>query len=65
MGSGLRSALISMGDEEDLQVIRSCSMSETELRAELGTISNDKEWIEDMVVAMTPYGFRPGAASAT
>jgi hypothetical protein len=40
-------------------------MSETELRAQLGTISNDKEWIEDMVAAMTPDGFRPGAASAT
>jgi hypothetical protein len=30
------------GDEEDLQVIRSCSMTETELRAELETISNDR-----------------------
>ena len=27
------------GDEEDLQVIRSCSMSETELRAELETLT--------------------------
>ena len=44
------------GDEEDLQVIRSCSMSETELRAELETISNDKAWIDDMVAAMTPHG---------
>ncbi len=40
-------------------------MSETELRAELETISSDKAWIEDMVAAMTPYGFRPGAASPT
>ena len=39
------------GDEEDLQVIRSCSMSETELRAELETISTDKAWIDDMVVS--------------
>ena len=53
------------GDEEDLQVIQSCSMSETELRAELETISSDKAWIEDMVAEMTPYGFRPGAASPT
>jgi hypothetical protein len=36
------------GDEEDLQVIRSCSMTETELRAELETISSDEAWIDDM-----------------
>jgi catechol 2,3-dioxygenase-like lactoylglutathione lyase family enzyme len=41
------------GDDEDLQVIRSCSMGEGELRAELATISSDKEWIDDMVAAMT------------
>ena len=41
------------GDEEDLQVIRSCSMNETELRAELETISGDKAWIDEMVAAMT------------
>src|SRR5882762_1152560 len=41
------------GDEEDLQVIRSCSMSETELRAELETISSDRAWIDEMVAAMT------------
>jgi catechol 2,3-dioxygenase-like lactoylglutathione lyase family enzyme len=40
------------GDEEDLQVIRSCSMNETELRAELETISSDKAWIDEMVAAM-------------
>src|SRR5215831_15758030 len=45
------------GDEDDLQVIRSCSMSETELRAELETISTDKAWVDDMVAAMTPHGF--------
>ena len=39
------------GDAEDLQVIRSCSMTETDLRAELATISDDKEWIEEMVAA--------------
>jgi hypothetical protein len=44
------------GDEEDLQVTRSCSMSETELRAELETISTDKAWIDEMVAAMTPLG---------
>ena len=42
------------GDEEDLQVIRSCSMDETELRAELETISSDRAWIDEMVSAMTP-----------
>jgi catechol 2,3-dioxygenase-like lactoylglutathione lyase family enzyme len=51
------------GDEEDLQVIRSCSMSETELRAELKAITSDKEWIDDMVAAMTPHGFGTGAPS--
>jgi len=43
------------GDEEDLQVIRSCSMNETELRAELETIGSDKAWIDEMVAAMTHY----------
>jgi len=41
------------GDEEDLQVIRSCSMNENELRAELATISSDRAWIDEMVAAMT------------
>jgi catechol 2,3-dioxygenase-like lactoylglutathione lyase family enzyme len=41
------------GDEEGLQVIRSCSMTETELRAELETISSDRAWIDEMVAAMT------------
>jgi len=40
-------------DEEDLQVIRSCSMNETELRTELATISSDREWIDEMVAAIT------------
>ena len=41
------------GDEEDLQVIRSCAMPEAELRAQLADISNDKSWIDDMVAAMS------------
>ena len=41
------------GDEEDLQVIRSCAMPEPELRAQLATISDDKVWIADMVAAMS------------
>jgi catechol 2,3-dioxygenase-like lactoylglutathione lyase family enzyme len=49
------------GDEEDLQVIRSCSMTETELRAELATISDDEAWIDDMVAAMTRHGFARSA----
>ena len=39
------------GDEEDLQVIRSCAMPEAELRAQLATISDDDTWINDMVAA--------------
>jgi hypothetical protein len=53
------------GEEEDLQVIRSCSMSESELRAELKTISSDKAWIDDMVAAMTPHGFGRDAPAAS
>jgi catechol 2,3-dioxygenase-like lactoylglutathione lyase family enzyme len=41
------------GDEEDLQVIRSCAMPEAELRAQLADISDDAVWIEDMVAAMS------------
>ena len=40
------------GDEEDLQVVRSCSMTETELRAELEMITNDRVWIDEMIAAM-------------
>jgi len=32
-------------------VIRSCAMSEAELRAQLATISGDKAWIDDIVAA--------------
>jgi catechol 2,3-dioxygenase-like lactoylglutathione lyase family enzyme len=39
-------------DDEDLQVVRSCHMSETELRAQLGDISGDKAWIAEMIAAM-------------
>ncbi|MGH8294238.1 MAG: VOC family protein [Steroidobacteraceae bacterium] len=53
--NGIRLEIVSDldGDEEDLQVIRSCGMTETELRAELATISGDRAWIDDMVAAMT------------
>lgn len=40
-------------DEEDLGVISSCQMSEAELRAQLGDISNDQIWIDDMIAAMS------------
>ncbi len=40
-------------DEEDLQVISSCRMSEAELRAQLRDISGDKVWIDDIVAAMS------------
>lgn len=39
------------GDEEDLQVIRSCAMPQAELRAQLAAISDDAAWIEDMAAA--------------
>jgi catechol 2,3-dioxygenase-like lactoylglutathione lyase family enzyme len=41
------------GDEEDLEVVRSCAMPEAELRAQLATISDDATWIEDMVATMS------------
>lgn len=41
------------GDEEDLEVIRSCAMPEPELRAQLAVISSDDAWIEE-IVAATP-----------
>lgn len=40
-------------NEEDLGVISSCQMSEAELRAQLGDISNDQIWIDDMIAAMS------------
>jgi catechol 2,3-dioxygenase-like lactoylglutathione lyase family enzyme len=40
------------GDEDDLQVIRSCSMDEGAMRAELARISTDGAWIDDMIEAM-------------
>jgi catechol 2,3-dioxygenase-like lactoylglutathione lyase family enzyme len=49
------------GDEEDLQVIRSCSMNETELRAELETISSDKAWIDEMVAATRQRAAQAGS----
>jgi catechol 2,3-dioxygenase-like lactoylglutathione lyase family enzyme len=42
------------GDDKDLQVIRSCRMDETQLRAELATISCDGAWVDEMVAAMSP-----------
>src|SRR5215472_3227003 len=41
------------GDEEDLEVIRSCAMPEAELRTQLAAISDDPPWIADMVAAMS------------
>jgi hypothetical protein len=53
------------GDEEDLQVIRCCGVSETELRTELETISADKAWIDDIMAAMTPYDLGPMVPSTS
>jgi catechol 2,3-dioxygenase-like lactoylglutathione lyase family enzyme len=52
--NGIRLEIVSDldGDEEDLQVIRSCGMDETAIREELGRISADKRWIDDMVASM-------------
>jgi len=41
------------GDEDELDVIRSCRMSPGELRAELNAISADAAWIDDMVETMS------------
>ena len=51
--NGIRLEIVSdlEGDEEDLQVIRSCAMPVAELRAQLATISDEQAWIEDMVAA--------------
>ena len=40
------------GDENDLQVIRSCTMDEPTMRTELGRISDDPKWIDDMIKLM-------------
>lgn len=40
-------------DEENLDVIRSCRMTEAELRAQLGDISNDQGWIARMIDEMS------------
>jgi catechol 2,3-dioxygenase-like lactoylglutathione lyase family enzyme len=51
--NGIRLEIVSdfEGDEEDLQVIRSCAMPEAELRRQLAAISDDKAWIEEVVAA--------------
>jgi|SRR5579862_6830902 len=41
------------GDEQDLDVIRSCQMTEAEMRAQLSDISTDRAWIDAMVAAMS------------
>ncbi len=53
--NGIRLEIVSdlNGDDEDLQVIRSCGMDETELRRELASVSNDVAWIDDMILAMS------------
>ena len=52
--NGIRLEIVSdlEGDDEDLQVIRSCGMDEAELRRELASVSNDAAWIDDMIAAM-------------
>jgi len=41
------------GDEAELDVMGACRMSEAELRAELGTLSDDRAWIDAMIAAMS------------
>ena len=52
--NGVRLELVSDldGDEEDLQVIRTCTMDDDSMRRELGRISTDKVWIEEMITSM-------------
>lgn len=52
--NGIRLEIVSDldGDEEDLQVIRSCGMDEPTLRRELATVSDDRAWIDQMIAAM-------------
>jgi catechol 2,3-dioxygenase-like lactoylglutathione lyase family enzyme len=40
-------------DEKNLEVVRSCHMSEAELRAELAGISGDQAWIDTMIASMS------------
>ncbi len=40
------------GDEEDLHVIRSCTMDEPTMRSELTRISDDLVWIDEMIQHM-------------
>jgi len=53
--NGIRLEVVSDldGDDEDLQVVRSCGMEEAELRNELASVSNDKAWIDGMIAAMS------------
>ena len=41
------------GKEDDLDVIRSCRMTEAEMRAQLKGISSDAAWIDGMIAAMS------------
>ncbi len=40
------------GDEDDLQVLRSCAMDEPTMRRELKLICDDAAWIDDMILHM-------------
>jgi len=53
--NGIRLEIVSDldGDDEDLDVIRSCGMDEAALRSELASVSNEKAWIDDMIAAMS------------
>jgi catechol 2,3-dioxygenase-like lactoylglutathione lyase family enzyme len=51
--NGIRLEIVSDldGSDEDLQVVQSCGMDEASLRRELASVSADKAWIDDMIVA--------------
>jgi catechol 2,3-dioxygenase-like lactoylglutathione lyase family enzyme len=53
--NGIRLEIVSDldGDDEDLQVVRSCGMDEATLRHELASVSDDKVWIDGMIAAMS------------
>ncbi|HKT20387.1 MAG TPA: hypothetical protein VJR47_20195 [Stellaceae bacterium] len=39
------------GPEEDFALVRSCVMSEAEMRAQLRSIGGEAAWIDDMIAA--------------
>ena len=53
--NGIRLEIVcdQQSDEEELNVVRSCRMTEAEMRAQLADISTDSAWIDAMIAAMS------------